>query len=98
VQNARDGPKQLASVKTDPTMNGPFMYNAYAVIWHIGATLGSGHYIAFVKDKAKGIWRQFNDDKITEFEPANLPPQHRLQNEKAYIVFYEREGVAGGAF
>jgi ubiquitin carboxyl-terminal hydrolase 8 len=98
VQNARDGPKQLANVKTDPTMNGPFMYNAYAVIWHIGATLGSGHYIAFVKDKAKGIWRQFNDDKITEFEPANLPPQHRLQNEKAYIVFYEREGVAGGAF
>lgn len=97
AQNARDGPVQLAGIKSDPTMNGPFMYNAYAVIWHIGATLGSGHYIAFVKDKAKGTWRSFNDDKITDFEPANLAPQNRLQNEKAYIVFYERERVAGGA-
>jgi ubiquitin carboxyl-terminal hydrolase 8 len=97
-QNARDGPASAAAIRADPTMNGPFVYNAYAVIWHIGATLGSGHYIAFVKDKAKGTWRSFNDDKITDFEPANLAPQHRLQNEKAYIVFYERERVASGAF
>jgi ubiquitin carboxyl-terminal hydrolase 8 len=98
AQNARDGPAQVAGITSDPTMNGPFIYNAYAVIWHIGNTLGSGHYIAFVKDKAKGTWRSFNDDKITDFEPANLAPQNRLQNEKAYIVFYERERVAGGAF
>jgi ubiquitin carboxyl-terminal hydrolase 8 len=98
AQNARDGPAQVDAIKSDPTMNGPFIYNAYAVIWHIGATLGSGHYIAFVKDKAKGTWRSFNDDKITDFEPGNLAPQNRLQNEKAYIVFYERERVAGGAF
>jgi len=97
AQNARDGPVQLASVKADPTMNGPYVYNAYAVIWHIGATLGSGHYIAFVKDKSRGSWRSFNDDKINEFDPGNLPPNGRLQNEKAYIVFYEREQVAGGA-
>jgi ubiquitin carboxyl-terminal hydrolase 8 len=95
---AKDGPAQLNNIKTDPTMNGPFIYNAYAVIWHIGATLGSGHYVAFVKDKAKGTWRSFNDDKVTDFEPANLPAQNRLQNEKAYVVFYERERVAGGAF
>ncbi|KAF1911973.1 hypothetical protein BDU57DRAFT_523250 [Ampelomyces quisqualis] len=97
-QYAREGPSQLASIKADPTMNGPYIYNAYAVIWHIGATLGSGHYIAFVKDKAKGTWRSFNDDKVADFEPANLAPQNRLQNEKAYIVFYERERVAGGTF
>jgi ubiquitin carboxyl-terminal hydrolase 8 len=98
AQNARDGPAQVAGITSDPTMNGPFIYTAYAVIWHIGNTLGSGHYIAFVKDKAKGTWRSFNDDKITDFEPANLSPQNRLQNEKAYIVFYERERVAGGTF
>jgi ubiquitin carboxyl-terminal hydrolase 8 len=97
-EKARDGPAQLAGVKSDPTMNGPYVYNAYAVIWHIGATLGSGHYIAFVKDKSRGCWRSFNDDKITDFDPGNLPPHNRLQNEKAYIVFYERERVAGGAF
>ncbi|KAL6709979.1 ubiquitin-specific protease doa4 [Coniothyrium glycines] len=98
AQNARDGAAQLAGVKADLTMNGPFVYNAYAVIWHIGATLGSGHYTAFVKDKSRGCWRSFNDDKLVDFEPGNLPSTSRLQNEKAYIVFYEREKVAGGVF
>ncbi|KAF2995393.1 ubiquitin-specific protease doa4 [Curvularia kusanoi] len=95
---ARDGPAQLAGLKADATMNGPYIYNAYAVIHHIGATLGSGHYTAFVKDKARGVWRSFNDDRLVDFEPGNLQPKDRLQNERAYIVFYERERVAGGAF
>ncbi|KAF2275388.1 ubiquitin carboxyl-terminal hydrolase 2 [Westerdykella ornata] len=97
VSNARDGANQLAALKSEPAMNGPYQYNAYAVIWHIGNTLGSGHYVAHVKDKASGCWRQFNDDRITDFDPGALPPHNRLQNEKAYIVFYEREKVAGGA-
>lgn len=79
-------------------MNGPYIYNAYAVIRHLGSTLGSGHYVAMVKDKSRGCWRQFNDERVADFEPGNLPPSERLQNEKAYIVFYERERVAGGAF
>jgi ubiquitin carboxyl-terminal hydrolase 8 len=94
--NARDADAQLTGLRTDPAMNGPYMYNAYAVIWHVGNTLGSGHYIAFVKDKAKGCWRAFNDERIHDFEPANLSEKDRLQNEKAYVVFYERERVAGG--
>ncbi|KAF2192991.1 ubiquitin carboxyl-terminal hydrolase 2 [Zopfia rhizophila CBS 207.26] len=96
ISRARDGAAQLAGLKTDPAMNGPFIYNAYAVVWHIGATLGSGHYVAMVKDKSRGCWRSFNDEKVLDFEPGNLAPQERLQNEKAYIVFYERERVAGG--
>ncbi|KAF1925084.1 ubiquitin carboxyl-terminal hydrolase 2 [Didymella exigua CBS 183.55] len=98
AHKAPDGAVQLAGIKADPTMNGPYMYNAYAVIHHIGATLGSGHYTAFVKDKARGCWRSFNDDRLVDFEPGNLQPKDRLQNERAYIVFYERERVAGGAF
>ena len=96
--NARDGEAQLVGLKTDPAMNGPYIYNAYAVIRHLGSSLTSGHYVAMVKDKARGCWRQFNDDRVVDFEPGNLPSDDRLQNEKAYIVFYERERVAGGAF
>ncbi|KAF2201909.1 cysteine proteinase [Delitschia confertaspora ATCC 74209] len=95
---ARDGTAQLVGLKTDPSMNGPYIYNAYAVVRHLGSTLGSGHYIALVKDKARGVWRQYNDERVVDFEPGNLPASDRLQNEKAYIVFYERERVAGGAF
>jgi ubiquitin carboxyl-terminal hydrolase 8 len=92
MQNSRDAAAQLTGLKTDPAMIGPFQYNAYAVIWHLGNTLGSGHYVAHVRDKAKGTWRQFNDDKVMDFQPSE---KNRLQNEKAYIVFYERERVAG---
>jgi ubiquitin carboxyl-terminal hydrolase 8 len=97
MSHTRDSVTQVNELRTDPAMNGPFIYNAYAVIWHIGNNLGSGHYIAHVKDRSRGCWRSFNDTQITDFDPANLPPQNRLQNEKAYIVFYERERVAGGA-
>lgn len=96
LQNSRDPHAQLASLKTDPAMNGPFMYNAYGVIRHHGSNIGSGHYTAMVKDRSKGCWRDFNDDRIRDFEPANLSESERLQNEKAYVVFYERERVAGG--
>ncbi|KAH7119610.1 hypothetical protein B0J11DRAFT_551769 [Dendryphion nanum] len=98
IEVQRDANLQLTAMKTDPAMNGPFKYNAYAVIHHIGGTLGSGHYIAHVKDRSRGIWRRFNDDKVTEFEPSNLRGVEQLQSDRAYIVFYERERVAGGAF
>ncbi|KAL1610632.1 ubiquitin-specific protease doa4 [Paraconiothyrium brasiliense] len=84
---------QLTQLKTDPAMNPPYMYNAYAIIFHHGATLGSGHYTAMAKDQAKGCWRNFNDDRIRDFEPMQMPAEDR---EKAYIVFYQRERVAGG--
>ncbi|KAF1962699.1 cysteine proteinase [Byssothecium circinans] len=96
LNHAREPQHQLAALKTEPAMNGPFMYNAYAVIRHIGASSGSGHYTALVKDRSKGCWREFNDDRVRDFEPANLPERERLQNERAYVVFYERERVAGG--
>ncbi|CAI6331713.1 unnamed protein product [Periconia digitata] len=96
LQQTREPHANLASLKTDPAMNGPFMYNAYGVVRHHGANIGSGHYTALVKDRSKGCWRDFNDDRIRDFEPANLHESERLQNEKAYVVFYERERVAGG--
>jgi ubiquitin carboxyl-terminal hydrolase 8 len=79
--HAQDPTAQLVGLKTDPAMNGPYVYNAYAVIWHIGQTLGSGHYIAMVRDKSRGCWRQFNDDKITDFSPEKLSFENRLPNE-----------------
>jgi len=50
----------------------------------------SGHYIALVRDKARNCWREFNDNRVTDFRPEDLSPSKRLQNEQAYIVFYQR--------
>lgn len=75
----------------DESMTAPYRYNAYAVMRHIGSTLHSGHYVALVKDSGRGCWREFNDERVTDFDPAALPPARSLQNEEAYIVFFERD-------
>lgn len=74
-------------------MRPPYRYDAYAVMRHIGGTMTSGHYIAaVVVDRARGIWREFNDDRVSDFRPEDLREGDRrcLQSETAYIVFYQR--------
>ncbi|KAH7056914.1 ubiquitin carboxyl-terminal hydrolase 2 [Macrophomina phaseolina] len=94
-QRPSDGPEQLKQIKTDERMTPPYMYNAYAVMRHLGQTLTSGHYIAMLKDAARGCWWQFNDTSVTSFQPEALRGGDRLQNEQAYIVFYERDRLFG---
>lgn len=94
-QRPSDGAEQLRAIKSDERMMPPYKYNAYAVMRHLGATLTSGHYVAMLKDAARGCWWQFNDHRVTEFQPEALRGDERLQNEQAYIVFYERERLFG---
>lgn len=75
----------------DPATTPPYRYDAYAVMRHIGTTGNGGHYIALVRDAARGnTWRTFNDERVTDFDPSKLKPDHSLQNGQAYIVFYGR--------
>jgi len=79
------------SIKTDATMMPPYRYDAYAVMRHLGTTLSSGHYTCLARDRALKRWRNFNDDSIQDFDPMQkMSEQQRLDNEMAYIVFYER--------
>jgi ubiquitin carboxyl-terminal hydrolase 8 len=75
-----------ASATTTP----PFTYDAYAVLRHIGSSMGSGHYVSLVRDAQRQSWRKFDDERATDFNPQDLRFKDRLQNEQAYIVFYER--------
>ncbi|EYE90947.1 putative ubiquitin C-terminal hydrolase [Aspergillus ruber CBS 135680] len=68
----------------------PFTYDAYGVLRHIGPSMSSGHYISLVRDAQRHCWRKFDDDRVTDFQPRELRHKERLQNEQAYIVFYER--------
>ncbi|KAJ5452839.1 Peptidase C19 ubiquitin carboxyl-terminal hydrolase 2 [Penicillium cf. griseofulvum] len=68
----------------------PFTYDAFAVLRHIGSSMGSGHYISLVRDAERQCWRKFDDERATDFNPRDLRARDRLQNEQAYIVFYER--------
>ncbi|KAL3475595.1 hypothetical protein BJX99DRAFT_229234 [Aspergillus californicus] len=68
----------------------PFTYDAYGVLRHLGSSMGSGHYISLVRDASRQCWRKFDDGRATDFMPRDLSFKDRLQNEQAYIVFYER--------
>ncbi|PGH09179.1 ubiquitin carboxyl-terminal hydrolase 8 [Blastomyces parvus] len=68
----------------------PYIYNAYGIVRHIGSSSSEGHYISLVRDDRRGCWRKFDDQRVTDFNPSNLRPGDGLQNDQAYLVFYER--------
>lgn len=74
----------------DAAITPPYLYDAYAVMRHIGQSGGGGHYISLVRDAPRGCWRKFDDERVTDFDPSKLKPEHKLQNEQAYLVFYGR--------
>ena len=75
----------------DAATTPPYLYDAYAVMRHLGTSGNGGHYISLIRDAARGnIWRKFDDERVTDFDPNKLKPDHRLQNEQAYLVFYGR--------
>lgn len=74
----------------NPATTPPYTYDAYAVLRHIGQSSGGGHYISLVRDAQRNCWRKFDDDRVTDFNPRDMRFGDRLQNEQAYIVFYER--------
>jgi ubiquitin carboxyl-terminal hydrolase 8 len=77
----------------DESMTGPFRYDAYAVIRHLGTSIGHGHYVSLVKDRGRGRWRHFDDQKSSDFGEADVVMDDRVnEGGKAYIVFYERVG------
>lgn len=90
------------ALRQDPCMSPPYKYDAYAIVRHIGSSIQSGHYTTLVKDRARGLWREFNDRNSKDF----VPGQGRFggsgdpRNGEAYIVFYQRsmgsQQVAGG--
>lgn len=89
--NPTQGADQSAAAgSTASATTGPFIYDAYAVLRHIGTSMGSGHYVSLVRDTQRQCWRKFDDERTMDLQPRDLRPKDRLQNVQAYIVFYER--------
>ena len=89
-QEARDH-SGMDETTGDAATTPPYLYDAYAVMRHLGISGNGGHYVSLVRDAARGnIWRKFDDEKVTDFDPNKLKPDNRLQNEQAYLVFYGR--------
>lgn len=63
-------------------------YDLYAVCYHQGDTLETGHYTAACKNPYDHQWYKFDDQKVNVV-PADRVPEDIVNNE-AYILFYQR--------
>lgn len=53
----------------DPAFSGPFRYECYAVIVHVGSRVDNGHYFAYVRDSASHdpyAWFCCNDSRVSK--------------------------------
>lgn len=78
------------TLKVDDSLSPPYIYDAYAVVRHMGSTTTSGHYTAVVRDTARGCWRIFNDTQYRDIKPETLSPGEALDNNQAYFIFFQR--------
>lgn len=71
---------------TNPQEN---MYDLYAICYHLGDDLETGHYTAACKNPYDGHWYKFDDSKVTMVDEENTYSE--LVNNTAYMLFYKRK-------
>jgi ubiquitin carboxyl-terminal hydrolase 8 len=80
----------LGSENLDDGFLAPFIYDCYAVLQHVGPGSKSGHYWALVKEtdhrNGKDVWIRYNDREIKIIKDI----QSESQNERSYVLFYQR--------
>lgn len=68
------------------------IYDLYAVCYHHGSNLGTGHYTAACKNPYDGQWYLYDDAKVTNLSRESDDISSLLVNNSAYILFYQRRG------
>ncbi|XP_055379932.1 ubiquitin carboxyl-terminal hydrolase 31 [Condylostylus longicornis] len=66
-------------------------YDLYAVCYHQGDTLETGHYTAACKNPYDHQWYKFDDQRVTHVLSDNI--QDEIVNNEAYMLFYQRRKI-----
>ncbi|XP_055318006.1 ubiquitin carboxyl-terminal hydrolase 31 [Sitodiplosis mosellana] len=66
-------------------------YDLYAVCYHQGDTLETGHYTAACKNPYDHQWYKFDDQRVSVVPSDKV--QDEIVNNEAYILFYQRRKV-----
>ncbi|XP_044732949.1 ubiquitin carboxyl-terminal hydrolase 31 isoform X1 [Chrysoperla carnea] len=73
-------------------------YDLYAVCYHHGDDLETGHYTAACKNPYDNSWYCYDDTKVTNLSQTATDITSELVNNSAYILFYQkRSGVYVGS-
>ncbi|XP_062553062.1 ubiquitin carboxyl-terminal hydrolase 31 isoform X2 [Armigeres subalbatus] len=68
-------------------------YDLYAVCYHQGDTLETGHYTAACKNPYDHQWYKFDDQRVAQVSNERI--QEEIVNNEAYILFYQRRKIDG---
>ncbi|XP_058125776.1 ubiquitin carboxyl-terminal hydrolase 43 [Anopheles ziemanni] len=63
-------------------------YDLYAVCYHQGDTLETGHYTAACKNPYDGQWYRFDDQRVAHVPNDSIDEE--IINNEAYLLFYQR--------
>ncbi|XP_035792131.1 ubiquitin carboxyl-terminal hydrolase 31-like isoform X1 [Anopheles albimanus] len=69
-------------------------YDLYAVCYHQGDTLETGHYTAACKNPYDGQWYRFDDQRVTHVAEDRVDEE--IINNEAYLLFYQRRKLPNG--
>lgn len=70
--------------------NNDNVYDLYAVCYHHGTDLETGHYTAACKNPYDNQWYLYDDAKVTNLSQQSDDVTAELVNSSAYILFYQR--------
>lgn len=65
-------------------------YDLYAVCYHHGTDLETGHYTAACKNPYDNQWYLYDDTKVTNLSQSSNDIRSELVNNSAYILFYQK--------
>ncbi|XP_067631388.1 ubiquitin carboxyl-terminal hydrolase 31 [Eurosta solidaginis] len=63
-------------------------YDLYAVCYHQGDTLETGHYTAACKNPYDRQWYKFDDQRVSKVPNESI--EEEIINNEAYMLFYQR--------
>ncbi|XP_014102878.2 ubiquitin carboxyl-terminal hydrolase 43 isoform X1 [Bactrocera oleae] len=63
-------------------------YDLYAVCYHQGDTLETGHYTAACKNPYDRQWYKFDDQRVSKVPNTSI--EEEIINNEAYMLFYQR--------
>jgi ubiquitin carboxyl-terminal hydrolase 25 len=85
--------KEQAQAELDSLFEGmtKYKYRLHAVICHGGGQSTSGHYWVWIYDFEQGIWRKYNDTRVTE-DPDSTSVLRMLSSKgEPYYLAYVRD-------
>ncbi|CRK96087.1 CLUMA_CG009523, isoform A [Clunio marinus] len=80
-------PSKMGSL-TKTNLNEDHRYDLYAVCYHQGDTLETGHYTAACKNPYDQQWYKFDDQRVSLIK--NEEVSEKIINNEAYMLFYQR--------